>query len=54
MSFIKDAYKLEKTIESLRTEMIRVGIQEGLTSEKTIKLSQELDSHIAIYQKMNS
>lgn len=41
---------LVKTIESLRKEMIRIGLQEGLTSEKTIEISQKLDVFIAKYQ----
>ena len=38
------------TIESLRAEMIRVGISEGLHNEKTVKISQMLDAYIAKYQ----
>ncbi|WP_256236395.1 aspartyl-phosphate phosphatase Spo0E family protein [Bacillus sp. EB600] len=45
---------LNKTIEFLRQEMIRIGIQEGLTSEKTIRISQELDTYIAKYQMMSN
>jgi hypothetical protein len=41
---------LENSIESLRKEMIRIGFQEGLTSEKTIRISQELDMLILEYQ----
>lgn len=43
---------LKYSIESLRNEMIRIGIQEGLTSENTIKVSQKLDIFIAKYQAM--
>jgi hypothetical protein len=43
---------LGNKIESLRNEMIRIGIQEGLTSTRTIQISQKLDTYIAIYQKM--
>lgn len=45
---------LKKSIESLRQEMIRIGIQEGLTSEKTIRISQELDTYITKYQMMKN
>lgn len=41
---------LIKTIESLREEMIRIGIKEGLTNEKTIQISQQLDTFITKYQ----
>lgn len=44
---------LKNSIESLRQEMIRIGIQEGLTGERTIRISQELDTYIAQYQLMN-
>lgn len=40
------AYKLKKTIESLRKEMIQVGMKEGLISAKTIEISQKLDLFI--------
>jgi hypothetical protein len=43
---------LKKTIESLREEMIRLGIQEGLSSENTIRKSQELDFFISKYQNL--
>jgi hypothetical protein len=43
---------LGNKIESLRNEMIRIGIQEGLTSIRTIQISQQLDNYIARYQKM--
>lgn len=45
--------ELMYTIRSLREEMIRIGIQEGLTSEKTIKLSQKLDFYISKYQAIH-
>jgi hypothetical protein len=41
--------KLEKLIETLRVEMIRIGIQEGLNSERTIEISQKLDVYISKY-----
>lgn len=37
-------------IENLRREMICVGLKEGLSSEKTIEISQKLDQYIANYQ----
>jgi hypothetical protein len=47
-----EIFSLGNKIESLRNEMIRIGIQEGLTSTRTIQISQKLDMYIAIYQKM--
>lgn len=49
---VHDISFLKKIIESLREEMIRLGIQEGLSSEKTIKVSQELDFFISKYQNL--
>ncbi|MGG3564973.1 aspartyl-phosphate phosphatase Spo0E family protein [Neobacillus rhizosphaerae] len=37
-------------IKSLRKEMIQAGLKEGLASEKTIAISQQLDEYIAKYQ----
>lgn len=39
-----------KTIKFLRKEMIHSGIQEGLTSEKTLSISRKLDIYITKYQ----
>ncbi len=43
-------YDLLKTINILRQEMIRVGIKEGLTSERTVNISRKLDIYIMKYQ----
>jgi hypothetical protein len=51
---IDEKCKLKMIIESLRKEMIRIGIQEGLTSERTIKISQEIDYYILEYQSIIS
>ncbi|GIN61965.1 hypothetical protein J27TS8_19580 [Robertmurraya siralis] len=40
-------------IETLRKEMIRTGIKEGLSSKNTIQLSQMLDQYVLQYQKLN-
>ena len=37
-------------IELLRQELTETGLKEGLTSKKTIELSQKLDSFITRYQ----
>lgn len=39
-------------IESLRKQMIRTGIEEGLSSQKTIELSQLLDQYVLQYQEL--
>lgn len=52
MSTIDKKTNLEKLIENLRKEMIDVGIKEGLASEKTIKISQKLDTYISVYQTL--
>lgn len=38
-------------ISKLRLQLISTGIKEGFSSEKTIKISQELDQLIYIYQR---
>ena len=37
-------------IQTLRERLIEEGLREGLSSEKTILLSQELDEYIYLYQ----
>jgi hypothetical protein len=49
MPMIDEKSKLEILIETLRAEMIRIGIKEGLDSEKTIEISQRLDIYISKY-----
>ena len=49
-SEVVEKCNLIKIIELLRQEMIETGIKEGLTSEKTIELSQKLDGYITVYQ----
>jgi hypothetical protein len=51
---ISDKIVLEIMIDLLRKEMIRIGTQEGLTSENTIMVSQQLDTYIIKYQKFIS
>lgn len=41
-------------IRILGETMIEHGMKEGLTNEKTINLSQELDQYIFLYQKLKS
>ena len=44
----------DRKIESLRKELINCGMQEGFTHEKTLELSQKLDTIIARYQASKS
>ena len=39
-------------IKLLGDTMIDFGMRKGLTHDKTIKLSQELDQYIVLYQKL--
>ena len=50
MQITEKNFELVKMIESLREEMIRVGLKEGLSSDKTVEISQKLDQYIANYQ----
>lgn len=52
MSFLYTENNLEYKIESIRKEMIQTGIKEGLSSKKTIELSQLLDYYVLQYQQM--
>ncbi|KAA9013565.1 aspartyl-phosphate phosphatase Spo0E family protein [Niallia endozanthoxylica] len=45
---------LEYQIDTLRTQMINIGIMKGLTHPETIKLSQELDILLNQHQKAAS
>jgi hypothetical protein len=49
-------YELQNKIETLRKEMINIGLSNGFGSPKTITISQKLDRYIAKYQagKKNS
>lgn len=42
---------LLNNIQILRDRLIHEGMREGLSSEKTILLSQELDEYISLYQR---
>jgi hypothetical protein len=44
---------LTKIIKKLRQEMIRTGLNKGLTNERTIQISKKLDEYIAKYQIFN-
>ena len=53
LSSIEEKSELEKIIDFKRKEMIKIGIQEGLHSKRTIILSQQLDIYIAKYQTIS-
>lgn len=55
MGFVNTDRPILKTtllqhIQSLRDQLVHTGIQEGLSHEKTIHLSQKLDEYIFLYQ----
>ncbi|WP_216829628.1 aspartyl-phosphate phosphatase Spo0E family protein [Alkalihalobacterium elongatum] len=45
---------LMQTIELKRTELVNYGVKYGLSSEKTIKSSQELDQLLNTLEKTKS
>lgn len=52
MSFLyTEENHLAYKIESIRNEMIQTGIREGLSSKKTVELSQLLDYYVFQYQQ---
>lgn len=51
MPRISTQENLINKIETIRKEMIQTGIQEGLSSKRTIELSQLLDQYVLQYQK---
>ncbi|MEH7438236.1 aspartyl-phosphate phosphatase Spo0E family protein [Neobacillus drentensis] len=46
--------ELKAAIEVLRKEMIHCGLNNGLTNERTVQISQILDSHIAKYHSLKN
>ncbi|WP_082677273.1 aspartyl-phosphate phosphatase Spo0E family protein [Bacillus sp. FJAT-29937] len=42
---------LLKTIEFYRAQLIEIGVTEGINSNQTIEISQQLDKLIFLYQK---
>lgn len=51
---ISSKVELEHKIEFLKRYMIDTGMKFGLTNDKTIAISQELDTLIFRYQHLNS
>lgn len=49
---VGDVRMLKKTIDKKRRKMIYFGIKYGLSHSKTVKCSQELDSLLNFYQKI--
>jgi hypothetical protein len=54
MQIIDTNSNLLMIIKVLRNEMILTGMKEGLTSEKTLAISQKLDIFISRYQSIQS
>lgn len=52
-NLVQNRNELENQIELLRNEMVLVGLQEGLSSEHTILISQKLDRYIALFLEIN-
>ncbi|MGZ4159622.1 MAG: Spo0E family sporulation regulatory protein-aspartic acid phosphatase [Neobacillus sp.] len=46
--------ELLEVIKSLRITLIQIGIELGLSNEKTIEISQRLDTYIAKYQTLKN
>ena len=46
--------ELKAAIEVLRKEMIHCGLNNGLTNERTVQISQILDSHISQYHSLKN
>jgi hypothetical protein len=58
MGFVNTDRPMMKTtllqhIQLLRDQLVHTGIQEGLSHEKTILLSQKLDEYIFLYQSFD-
>jgi hypothetical protein len=50
MCLSKEKSYLLKIINSMREELIQIGVNEGIGSEHTLEISQKLDEYIAKYQ----
>lgn len=51
MNNLIDKNLLMNLINQMRKKMISIGIDQGLTSENTVEVSQYLDELINLYQK---
>jgi hypothetical protein len=51
---VDDQTGYDRTMESLREELINCGLHKGFTHEKTLELSQKLDTFIARHQASKS
>ncbi|WP_080846997.1 aspartyl-phosphate phosphatase Spo0E family protein [Cytobacillus gottheilii] len=45
-----DQKQLREKIDVLRAKLIKTGLENGFQHVQTIKISQDLDEHIALYQ----
>ena len=49
---VEEKKDILRNIDYLREEMIRIGLEEGLSSKNTIMISQMLDVYIGQYQSI--
>lgn len=54
MIIINKEFELIDKIESIRKEMIQIGLQEGLNCRKVVVISQNLDTYITQYQRLKN
>ncbi|WP_280788518.1 aspartyl-phosphate phosphatase Spo0E family protein (plasmid) [Paenibacillus sp. RS8] len=50
---MNESLNLKKAIEDQRTELNRVGLESGLTSNEVLKKSKDLDTLLNQYNKLN-
>ncbi|MDH6373680.1 flagellar motility protein MotE (MotC chaperone) [Paenibacillus sp. PastF-3] len=50
---VNESLNLKKAIEDQRTELNRVGLESGLTSNEVLKKSKDLDTLLNQYNKLN-
>lgn len=48
---IENACELLDTIDLLKTQLLKYGIEKGLNDPNTIQISEQLDTYIVMYQK---
>jgi len=48
---VENVCELLDTIDLLKTELLKYGIEKGLNDPNTIRISELLDTYIVMYQK---
>ncbi|MDU1846706.1 aspartyl-phosphate phosphatase Spo0E family protein [Niallia alba] len=48
---LENACELLDTIDLLKTQLLKYGIEKGLNDPNTIQISEQLDTYIVMYQK---